>query len=235
MADLGYDCIVQQKPHEVKLAVFWRCSRLRALWSEERSRALLVEMGGDLHSQKPPLFVINVHLEASPTRAADRVAQLRKMLHRLEYHLESTGRDVATARILLCGDFNSVDGESACTFIREGRLAAGATDSQPQGLLSTMMFGNDEGASVTDHDIDHPFQLIDVYKAANAVPEYTRRLKGQKGERLDFIWKSPSLLPVEAVLRPVPVELAELIDVEGLPNYAMPSDHLPVGAVLRWV
>jgi len=246
MADLGYDCLVQQRPHEVKLAIFWRCSALTLAWSEERSRALLTEM--TLHtnnittaalssaatmnssnmSPRPTtttLYIINVHLEGSPYRASDRVSQLRNALHRLEHHVEATGRDITTAKVILVGDFNSSSTDSPSKFLKEGRLKAGYTDPLPPN----------QQHPATDHDISHPFHLQDVYEISQTVPPFTRKVEHRKGDRLDLIWATPAGLEVEAVMRPLPLEHRELVERIGLPNYALPSDHLPVGAVFKIV
>ena len=49
---------------------------------------------------------------------------------------------------------------------------------------------------------------------------------------LDFIWCSRHM-PVSAVLRPLQPELRELVAKHYMPNRWHPSDHLPIGAVLR--
>jgi mRNA deadenylase 3'-5' endonuclease subunit Ccr4 len=231
MADLGYDCLVQQKPHEVKLAVFWRCRTITLAWSEERSRALLTEMtlhnnnsSNNTNINTTTVYVINVHLEGSPYRAADRVSQLRHALQRLAYHLETTGRSISTAKVILVGDFNSICSDSPSKFLKEGILEAGYTDPMPP-----------DQQPATDHDIHHPFHLHDVYEIAQSVPPFTRKVMHRTGARLDLIWATTAGLEVEAVMRPLPLEHRELVERVGLPNYALPSDHLPVGAVFRIV
>jgi mRNA deadenylase 3'-5' endonuclease subunit Ccr4 len=232
MANLGYDCLVQQKPHEVKLAVFWRCGAISLAWSEERSRALLTELNisSDLTttddnssttSTESTLFVINVHLEGSPYRASDRVAQLRHALQRLAHHLETTGRSVSTAKVIILGDFNSIPTDAPSKFLKEGKLEAGYTDPFPEN----------QPHPATDHDIFHNFKLHDVYEEAKAAPPFTRKVGARSGARLDLIWATLGCLEVEAVMRPLPLEHRELVERVGLPNYALPSDHLPVGAV----
>ena len=199
-------------------------------WREERSRALLTELSlqsstmsseGDVNTREDTVFVVNVHLEGSPYRAADRVSQLRHALHRLAHHIETTGRDIKTAKLILVGDFNSLPGDSPCKFLREKHLPAGYRDEYLPGQ-----------DSATDHDIDQPFELVDAYEAANAEPPFTRKVNKHAGARLDFVWVSPGL-DVLGVMRPLPMEYRELVERVGLPNYALPSDHLPVGAVVR--
>jgi endonuclease/exonuclease/phosphatase family metal-dependent hydrolase len=196
MADLGYDCVVQLKPHEVKLAVFWRLSKLSLKWWEERSRAVLAELSLGTGAASSPLYIVNVHLEGNPYRGADRVSQLRHALQRLAHHIEASGRDPGTAHVALVGDFNSLDCDAPATFLRQGFLPAGYTDEYPS---------NGAAGPATDHDISHPFQLRDVYEAAQAVPPFTRKVHHRGGARLDFVWATPGL-GVGGVLRPLPLE-----------------------------
>ncbi len=236
MADLGYASLVQEnRKLEVKLAVFWRCSAITLAWSEERSRALLTEMtihntdnnnnisNTNTNTSDYTLFVINVHLEGSPSRASDRVSQLRHALQRLSYHLETTNRSVATAKVIIAGDFNSISTDAPSKFLKEGKLDAGYTDPINQSHPAT------------EHDIHHPFVLRDVYEVAQAVPPFTRKVEHRTGARLDFIWATTPGLEVVNVMRPLPMEHRELIERVGLPNHALPSDHLPVGAVFKLV
>lgn len=235
MSERGYGAIQQLKPHEVKLALFWRESRLELAWWEERSRALLAELrllrrgerleGKDAanasETGQHTLYLANVHLEARPDRAADRVAQLRHGLHRLVHHIETRAptEPLEMANVVVAGDFNSTEREAPCEFLRRGNLPINYSDGH--------------GVATTKDDTHHPFDFRDVYAAAHAAPPFTRRVDGQ-GARLDFLWCT-SRLGLSAVLRPLPqdLELERMVVECGLPNKEMPSDHLPVGAVLE--
>jgi CCR4-NOT transcription complex subunit 6 len=251
MGGLGFDGLVQGKSHEVVLAVFWQRRRLALGWSHERSRALLVELrrldaaAGELqppaarpapadpHALGEPnsgreerassaaelLYIVNVHLEASPSRPHDRVAQLRHALQRLERQLQERRVPVEGAQVVIAGDFNSQGGDAPCRLLRDGRLAAGAADGGLPHLPATF------------EELQHPFRLREAYEVAQAVPAFTRKADGD-GVRLDFFFCSAAV-EVAAVLRPLPAPLRGLVQRAGLPNRALPSDHLPVGAVLR--
>ena len=248
MDGLGYDCVVQRKPHDVKLCTFYRRSRLALQWSEERSRALLTGFSLPRLVSSIPLeneermYVVNVHLEGSPWRGPDRVAQVRHALQRLEHHISTAhGHDtIQSSRIIIAGDFNSISSDAPATFLRERHLEAGHRDDLPPpgvggGHHSSPNNNNNKGIVVVDRDIAHPFHVQEVYEYAQAVPPFTRKVQHRGGARLDFVWTSVAGFEVVAVMRPVPMEHRELIERVGLPNYALPSDHLPVGAVLRVV
>lgn len=84
---------------------------------------------------------------------------------------------------------------------------------------------------MTKECIAHPYPLQEAYEAAQAAPALTYHRSGE-GARLDFIWCS-RWCRVEAVLRPLCARQREFVLKHSLPNRAMPSDHLPVGAVLQ--
>lgn len=251
MANLGYQGIVQKKPHDFFLALFFRTSKLSLTWSEERSRALMAELqlktntttnstsntaenttgiaengtgrhgsngNGSTHinnnnkaiigehsnntnnqqqqqqqqdSEYQPVYIVNVHLEGSPYRPNDRVSQIRHALQRLEHHLETKGLDPKTARVLICGDFNSLPTDSPCDFLRKGVLEADHVEAHLPEIV------------VTKETIHHGFMLRDVYQEAHAVPPFTRKVNNS-GARMDFVWAS-SGLGLDAVLRPLKV------------------------------
>ena len=55
---------------------------------------------------------------------------------------------------------------------------------------------------------------------------------GREHAVLDFIWAARHM-PLVALLRPLQQELRELVNKVYMPNRWHPSDHLPIGAVLR--
>jgi hypothetical protein len=123
--------------------------------------------------------------------------------------------------VIILGDFNSIPTDAPSKFLKEGKLEAGYTDPFPEN----------QPHPATDHDIFHNFKLHDVYEEAKAAPPFTRKVGARSGARLDLIWATLGCLEVDAVMRPLPLEHRELVERVGLPNYALPSDHLPVGAV----
>ena len=83
----------------------------------------------------------------------------------------------------------------------------------------------------TKETIAHPFALHEAYESSGYRQPFTRKV-AQDHAVLDFIWCSRHM-PVAAVMRPLQQELREVVGKCYLPNRWHPSDHLPVGAVLK--
>ncbi|PSC75824.1 molecular chaperone [Micractinium conductrix] len=224
MASLGYAAVVQARSaaagNDFMLALFYRETKLQLIWWEERSRVLLVALAvvepGPARGQV--VWVANVHLEGSPYRPNDRISQLKHALHRLEHHMGSPEAAQA-ADVVICGDFNSEPQDSPCWLLRRGRLERNHTDACcPQ-------------VPTTKESIAHPFALHEAYESTDYRQPFTRKV-GPESAVLDFIWCSRHM-EVSAVMRPLQPELRPLVEKCYLPNRWHPSDHLPVGAVLR--
>lgn len=248
---LQYEAVVQLKPHEVKLATCWRSDKFELVWWEERSRAILAELvlkvqsnGSDRSrgassayesSSIPRVFVVNVHLEASPYKTMDRVHQLKHALSRLANHIRKTcDFSPEEAPVVVAGDFNSTAEEPPCMLLRDGGLS--------EDLWESLHDNNGEGSqpstpcsqiSNSNTAAHHPFRLKDVYEVAAYVPQYTRRLAEEDGARLDFIWASDEHFDVVGVLDPLYEMDRREVERQGLPSEHHCSDHIPVGAVLR--
>lgn len=194
--------------------------KFELLWHEDRSRALLAALRCTAEGPAlgQVLWVANVHLEGSPYRPNDRISQLKHALQRLEGHMG--GREAAEAGdVVVLGDFNSEEQDSPCWLLRRGRLERNHTDACcPQVPTTTVT-------------IAHPFALREAYESANCRPPFTRKV-GREHAVLDFIWAARHM-PLVALLRPLQQELRELVNKVYMPNRWHPSDHLPIGAVLR--
>lgn len=226
MAGLGYSGVLQrfslgEGAPPYSSATFFLSTKFALAWHEERSRALLLGLEclePGLASQV--LCVANVHLESSPHRPHDRVSQLRSALAHLRTRQEAAGQDPASSLVLVCGDFNSKANEAPCTFLREGRLAAGFRD--PYYPL----------VPATRNTVEHPYLLRDVYAESPRLgPPYTLKTD-EYSAVVDFIWASRTL-QLAAVLQPISASHRAYVDRHFLPNEKDPSDHLPIGAVLR--
>ena len=218
LSSIGYSGGIHQsnKIHEVPLAVYWKKSRLSAVWYEERSRAMLCEFQICCHDTKEHLFVINVHLEGNPFKSSTRVSQLRHALQRLIHRLDCIGVQEECARVIIAGDFNSIRDDSPCTFLQEGCIGA----------------DEDAAAQEPVDNITHPFNFFEIYSKYQMDPEFTHMRNGI-GSRVDFVWCTENI-EVKAVFESVPFGKGEEIRRNGIPNAFLPSDHLPVGGFLRY-
>lgn len=158
------------------------------------------------------MYVINVHLEGHPYRPTERTSQVRSILRVLE---QEQG---PTADVIFCGDFNSTRSNGPWNYLYKGRLEGGYTEETNPEI------------EVVRQTIVHPYALQDVYKTANAIPDFTTRAPRRRTE-VDFIFCSRHLT-VAGVLRPVDPRLIPSVDRTLLPNRLTPSDHLPLGVVL---
>eukprot|EP00887_Chlorella_sp_A99_P005315 scaffold1.g5315.t1 len=168
-----------------------------------------------------PLWLVNLHLEGSPYRPNDRVSQLKSALQRLAHHLESASAEPPEAAdVAIAGDFNSFMGDSPCWLLRRGRLERNHTDAVCPAVPTTKQ------------SIAHPFPLVEVYDVAGVKLAFTRKTHHFSHPPIDFIWCSRHM-HVSAVMRPLQAEQREYVNKHFLPNRMQPSDHLPLGVILR--
>ncbi|KXZ54569.1 hypothetical protein GPECTOR_4g634 [Gonium pectorale] len=201
-------------------AILFQPSKLQLVWQESRSRALLAAFAlTDGIGQEELLYVANLHLEGSPYRPNDRISQTRSALQRLEAHMRAHGVAPGDAAVLVAGDLNSGRHETVCQFLHRGRLEGGTTEPHLPRV------------EVTKVSIAHPFPLHEVYSSGGAELPFTR-IVPQSAATVDFLWAS-AVLEVRSLYWPVECRHEGLIQHQALPNQHYPSDHLPIGAVLR--
>ncbi|EFJ47404.1 hypothetical protein VOLCADRAFT_92068 [Volvox carteri f. nagariensis] len=194
--------------------------QLGLVWHESRTRALLAAFTfWDGLGQQQLLYVANMHLEGSPYRPNDRISQTRSALQRLEAHQRQYGIAPEDAAVVVCGDFNSGRHETVCHFLHRGRLEGGTTEPHMPKV------------EVTKASISHPYALHEAYSSGGHELPFTRKVP-PLASTLDFIWASCQL-EVAALYWPVECRHEGLIEHQALPNQHYPSDHLPIGAVLR--
>ena len=243
LSAIGYDSVVQtpkqsgtRPEHPVCNVVLLRRGRLRCVRSESRSRAQIVVVeAADVPrgaSTTPPLYLANVHLEAGNDKGAQRLFQLRKLLRRIELQVatdadpaergrglpsQQGGIGAAAARrapVVLAGDFNFDRRSPQYTLLSKGEEGGGA----PRG-----------GTEITPANPLLP--LTDAYAARPPPWGPPLRSSYRNGRLLDFVWTSDAV----GILRTMPVApMAGSTHAHRLPSTRHPSDHLPVGALLRW-
>lgn len=229
MADKGYTGLRQGPDHEVLLAVFFKVDQFSVSWCEHRSRAMLVELElvgprFEQHLKGQKLYLVNIHLEGKPDKPDVRVSQLRHALERLARHIESTGASTVEARLIINGDFNSRVEDAPSVLLRQGKLEGGYREPWLPGV------------AVTNHTIEHPFNLVNSYEVAGMKLGFTHKEKGDdQCSVLDHVWVSGKKegLEVKGVLNQMKGELLALAESQGLPNMEWPSDHVMVGCMVE--
>jgi endonuclease/exonuclease/phosphatase family metal-dependent hydrolase len=173
-----------------------------------------------------PLYLANVHLEASAEKGATRLAQLRKLLRRIELQCATdvangNGRsrdlspeaDAHDAAVVIAGDFNFDRTSELHSFLSTGSFPA-------------MEQGRTKGT--TEYAL---LPLNDAYLETPPPWGPTVRSTYRNGRLLDFVWSSSAV----EILRTMPAsKLAGSTRPHQLPSATHPSDHLPIGAVFSW-
>ncbi|GAX83979.1 hypothetical protein CEUSTIGMA_g11404.t1 [Chlamydomonas eustigma] len=223
----GYTGVLQQKKGMegagAVCALLYKAARLQLLWTESRSRTMLAAFKFvDTYGLDQVLYCINCHLEGSPYRPNDRVSQIRSSLHRLQqFQQQVPGVTVEDQLLVVCGDFNSGKSESVWRLLYRGRLEGGATEPHLPNV------------EVTKSTISHPYVLLDAYNSAGVELPFTRKVP-QLGSTLDHIFTS-SEFSVSSVYWPLTLRGTDSDQLQRLhlPNQFHPSDHLPIGCVIR--
>jgi hypothetical protein len=98
LATKGFQEVLQEKVHTLTCVTFFKTARLKLIWSQSRSRALLA---GFALPDGRELGIANVHLQAGPNHQdeSQRMSQLQSVLSRLN-------RCRPWCQVV-CGDFNS--------------------------------------------------------------------------------------------------------------------------------
>lgn len=232
---LGYDGVLQEtrNGHPVACATLFKRDQLVCVRTESRSRAMIAvaEMAprhasagaaGDAQ-QRQRLYVANVHLEAGPQKEQQRLLQLGSLLKRLRMQAEADGTSAsspaAAPPLIIAGDFNC-EPQSAPHAMLSARPGDGAPGSGAASLKGAVAAA---AASL--------LPLHDAY--ASCPPPWGPALRStfRNGRVLDYIFTSSAV----EVLRTMPVSpIAGSASPHRLPSDTHPSDHMPLGALLRW-
>ena len=74
---------------------------------------------------KQALYVVNAHLEGSPRKPAERLAQARSALAAMARQQEEAGLPPEACSVVFVGDLNSGAGEAVWRLLLQGSLPAG--------------------------------------------------------------------------------------------------------------
>jgi mRNA deadenylase 3'-5' endonuclease subunit Ccr4 len=230
----GYHGVMQSDKkrtgdHAYGVATFYKQDKFDLVDSIHRSRtmvSLLKEKNANgCEDEERIVAVLNCHLEGSPEQSVTRVKQLAKTLQ----ELSSTHTH---HNVVVCGDFNCVLGNSACsTYLLQGNCLD--EEIEEWGRL----VDPEEVSKIPPHPYKfhsaYPVELItespvDYVTFVSSPHRYT--------SGLDQIWyhDTSSSVSVKGIKRAFhsPDHKRKILDV-GLPSANHPSDHLPVGCILE--
>lgn len=216
LVGLGYSSVSHKKMQRNSMAIFFK-QGLAKVWEKnvrmkgfEKTVAVGLEYAGRV------VAVVTCHLEGHPEKSLDRLAQLEATLSQIG--------DLPHEALIIAGDFNAplveVEGDSAVSsFMSSGAVPDGTTEwghqvEVPPGSLR-----------------HHGYALDSAYCPG---PAASISLHGEAPALIDHIWFSRSLQLVGVRDVFFPGNFRDQVLMHGLPNIQNPSDHLPLGAVLRW-
>lgn len=205
------------------VATFFKNEKFRITRTIHRSRTML-SLLEDRRNLKI-IAIINCHLEGSPEKSDTRVKQLYNIFHE---STKFTHHDV-----IVCGDFNCILNESACsTYLQKGSC------EEDEDIYEWGRLVNAQVSSIPSHTYNfksaYPIEILNERPLdyVTFVSSPHRFVSG-----LDQIWYHVlnGSVSVKAIKHPfLSAEQRKNILESGLPSIYHPSDHLPIGCIFEW-
>eukprot|EP00931_Biecheleriopsis_adriatica_P089430 TRINITY_DN63565_c0_g1_i1.p1 TRINITY_DN63565_c0_g1~~TRINITY_DN63565_c0_g1_i1.p1 ORF type:complete len:387 (+),score=56.49 TRINITY_DN63565_c0_g1_i1:139-1161(+) len=218
LAALGYACVTHKKMQRNSLAIFFKQERLSKVWEKnvkvkgmEKTVAVGLEDAGQI------IAVVTCHLEGHPEKAVDRIKQLEATFSEI--------KDLPHQALIVAGDFNA-------PLVEEGRYAAVASYMSAGNVPAGMTEWGKKVCVDADTQHDHGYTFSSAYQSDHV---FSISLHGERPALIDHIWYTSQSLELTAV-RDVffKDDFRQKASQHGLPNLQNPSDHLPLGVVLKW-
>jgi len=186
-------------------------------WSDHRSRALITGLKGAQHGQV--VIIANMHLEGNPRKPEQRFFQIRSLLKQIKTWCTNQKQAIATTNVVICGDFNEDNTGSVSQLLSNGKLDKEFIDPLTKIKIAT-------------NNLQTEFKLQSAYLGQNVEPTFLHPCMTKAA--IDFIYFSVPSISCVGVMKVIPEnEIKEILN-GGLPNKDHSSDHLPVGALLRF-
>jgi mRNA deadenylase 3'-5' endonuclease subunit Ccr4 len=232
-----------QPNHPFGLAVFYKKNKWRESFKESRSRSMIL---GISHLHRPLVphddqqkkkkgasdwYIVNVHLEADPSKSRKRMAQLSSALFHLSTHAKV---NPLTARVVVLGDFNSLREEAPFQWLITNKAP---TENEPIVTENENNSKNINSNEIVNENNDdklsaHAFRFEDAYEKASSQTRDASTYADPFSEgRVDHLLVTADTCQVLSVLR-VPA-LTERTKKVGVFDGDYPSDHYPVGCILK--
>ncbi|GBF93208.1 hypothetical protein Rsub_05940 [Raphidocelis subcapitata] len=240
-AGAGYS-VVAQDPAGGKpslCATLFRADRFQLWWADaKRSRAACCALlYCDSTGATQVLYVANCHLEGHPDKGADRLVQMRNTLASASRHASDEGLPPEAVSIVVAGDFNEGPGAGVAHLLGHGYAAIPGGGGKGGGGKGGGKSGGATplGGSVASlaalaadapGEATQPFLLQDAYRRSPA--PYTRRVP-RLASTIDQLWASAHAAVTTLLHAAEPGR-----DAGGMPHAGAPSDHHPLGVVLRF-
>eukprot|EP00033_Pygsuia_biforma_P002459 GCRY01002727.1.p1 GENE.GCRY01002727.1~~GCRY01002727.1.p1 ORF type:complete len:323 (+),score=40.29 GCRY01002727.1:144-1112(+) len=211
----NYRCITQtdrkkRAGHTTGVATFFRQSEFECVWESHRSRALIVALKH--RATEKLIYIVNSHLEGNPKKPEERVNQLRSVLQ----VVISRFQQKFPGEVIVCGDFNCQMNSCPVHLLLNGSVSKGMME---------------EGISAVSKDFKHPFQFKEVSQP-DVGRSFTFMVPTMLHSCVDFIFATTGLQKLASM----PVLLGEdkfVTPEKGIPSFLHPSDHVPIGTVLK--
>ncbi len=242
---VGYDGMMQKNKGKSNtrgygISTFWKKDKFQLVDEIHRSRATVAFLEGQMSSttNKTVLAVTNCHLEGNPIKAVTRVKQLQNVL-------STMNRKRPHHHLIICGDMNCRINQSACSTY----LQSGSCQNHKDEIV-------DWGRIVDKNDLvdiaPHSYQMQSAYpiELADKRPlDYVTYVSTPKSDTdefvaLDQIWYHTTTSTDQFDSHSVQVmglkhpfhspEHRRNVLKYGLPSVHNPSDHLPIGCILKF-
>jgi len=205
---IGYGVVVQKRKGKDGrfTMVNATCFRLSKFSVEwENHRSRALILGLREKESEEFIVIINVHLKGGPNEEDTRLSQLKSSLCKISKFLGSNGKSVHTTPVVISGDFNCSSESASHQFLKKSG----------------------------EYSRGHDFSSFDhCFSEGNSPISFCA-----KGSAccIDFIYVIKSILEVGYVLDNLPERRKSVALKTQLPNHFNPSDHLPVGCILKLV
>lgn len=212
LEELGYEGQLKDSSNKMSLAILARRGMLTIVKTLSRSGAMVSVLRDAKNESAVPLYVGNCHLKAGPEskNAARRISQFRALM-------QSTVPASIHTALVLVGDFNSGRSSDIYRFLETG-TAKPSTRTPGRAQVQQL-------EKLSKLTAQPPLPLRDAY--FESPPPWGPALRRTCMSGLvDFVWTSAAV----EVLRTMPVSTQS----RQLPSPTMPSDHIPIGALLSW-
>jgi len=179
------------------------------------------------------VVIVSVHICANWRNPDTQLAQVETMMAELSRVCQDGDA------ILIGGDFNSTPTSGVYELLRLGRLAATHPDATPKNPEIPSLCG---AAGFSTGGLVLQSAYAELQKAE---PEFTTFIgspPGREGQQLgfngtlDYLWYAQGTLePIARTALSLPTAEEASAEGGGLPNSEIPSDHVPLAAVFRFL